>query len=185
MYIKNGLEFVSQQNSLPISIFEVGFGTGLNALLTFQYVQLHQRNVDYTAIEPAPLPPEILEGLNYSSSLGLIEEFKTLHNSGWDVKQNLGFNFSLLKMQTTLQDVKIPGGSIDLVYYDAFAPSKQPALWALPLLEKVSYGLKPGGVMVTYCAKGQVKRDLKSLGLSVETLDGPPGKKEMIRVHKR
>lgn len=185
VFIKNGLEYVSQQNSLPISIFEVGFGTGLNALLTLQYAHLHQRNVDYTAIEPAPLPPEILEGLNYACSLGLIEEFKTLHSSGWDVKHALGFNFSLLKTQTTLQQIKIPTDSIDLVYYDAFAPSKQPELWELPLLEKVSNGLKPGGVMVTYCAKGQLKRDLKTLGLFVETLDGPPGKKEMVRAQKR
>ena len=184
VFIKNGLQYVSQRNSLPISIFEVGFGTGLNALLTLQYAQRRQQNVDYTAIESSPLPPEIWEGLNYSSSLGLKEEFKALHTSGWDVKHTLGFNFSLLKIHTTLQQVKIPTSSVDLVYYDAFAPSKQPELWALPLLEKISNGLKPGGVMVTYCAKGQLKRDLKSLGLSVETVAGPPGKKEMIRAQK-
>jgi tRNA U34 5-methylaminomethyl-2-thiouridine-forming methyltransferase MnmC len=184
VFIKNGLECALGKNSSPISIFEVGFGTGLNALLTFQFAKARQLRIRYTTIEPSPVPEEIWSRLNYSRSLGLEQQYRSLQNSEWEVEQMIEGNFTLLKLHVTLQQVDIEEHSIDLVYYDAFAPSKQPELWELPLLEKISRGLKPGGFLVTYCAKGQLKRDLKSLGLTVETLPGPPGKKEMVRASK-
>ena len=184
VFIRNGLEYALSKNSLPIAIFEVGFGTGLNALLTLQYAKTHQQKIHYTTIEPMPVAEEIWSRLNYSSVLDLEEQYKALQNSEWEVEQTIAFNFSLLKLRVTLQQVDIREQSIDLVYYDAFAPSKQPELWELPMLEKMLTGLKPGGLLVTYCAKGQLKRDLKSLGLTVETLPGPPGKKEMVRATK-
>ena len=185
VFIKNGLAYVLEKNpSVPISIFEVGFGTGLNALLTLQSVARDGKQVNYTAIEHSPLAAEIWSRLNYSSLLDMTSEYDTLHLSTWDQLHSLTSNFNFLKLKTTLQQVELSKGSLDLVYYDAFAPSKQPELWTFPVLEKIFRALKPGGVMVTYCAKGQLKRDLSDLGVIVETLPGPPGKKEMVRAIK-
>ena len=185
VFIKRGLQYVLEKRSpLPIPIFEVGFGTGLNALLTLQYLQGHPKAVNYTAIEHSPLGEEIWSKLNYATLLNLEAEFKDLHYSTWGRPQVLNANFSLLKLNNTLQQVEFSKESIDLVYYDAFAPSKQPELWSFDVLGKFFEALKPGGVLVTYCAKGQLKRDLNALGLVVETLAGPPGKKEMVRAVK-
>ena len=185
VFIKSGLVYVFEKKpSLPISIFEVGFGTGLNALLTIQYVQDNGKAVNYTAIEHSPLEEEIWSRLNYASLLDLTNEFENLHVSTWDRFHSLTPNFNFLKLKTTLQEVELSKDSINLVYYDAFAPSKQPELWTVPVLEKIFHALRPGGVMVTYCAKGQLKRDLSGLGLVVESLAGPPGKKEMVRATK-
>jgi tRNA U34 5-methylaminomethyl-2-thiouridine-forming methyltransferase MnmC len=184
VFIKNGLEYALSKNPLSISIFEVGFGTGLNALLTLQYANEHQQKIRYITVEPFPLPEEIWSRLNYSTILNLEEQFRSLHNSKCDVEQQLDSYFSLLKLPVTLQHVEIPEKTIDLIYFDAFAPSKQPEVWELPVLEKTLRGLRTDGILVTYCAKGKLKRDLKNLGLTVETLPGPPGKKEMIRAYK-
>jgi tRNA U34 5-methylaminomethyl-2-thiouridine-forming methyltransferase MnmC len=185
VFIESGLAYVLEKKPfLPISIFEVGFGTGLNALLTLQFVQRNGREVNYTAIEHSPLGEEIWPKLNYASLLDLTNEYNNLHLSTWDRLHSLTPNFNFLKLKTTLQQVQLSTGSLDLVYYDAFAPSKQPELWTFPVLEKIFLALRPGGVMVTYCAKGQLKRDLNGLGLVVETLAGPPGKKEMVRATK-
>jgi tRNA U34 5-methylaminomethyl-2-thiouridine-forming methyltransferase MnmC len=185
VFIKNGLQYVLERSVvLPISIFEVGFGTGLNALLTLQYLQGRANAVNYTAIEHSPLGEEIWSKLNYASLLNLGSEYKDLHDSAWGRPQAVTSKFNLLKLNNTLQQVSLSKQSLDLVYYDAFAPSKQPELWSFEVLRKISEALKPGGVLVTYCAKGQLKRDLNVLGLIVETLAGPPGKKEMVRAVK-
>jgi len=185
VFIKSGLQYVLEKRSpLPISIFEVGFGTGLNALLTLQYLRGHRQGVNYTAIEHSPLGEEIWSKLNYASLLNLGAEYKGLHYSEWGRPHALTSNFNLLKLNNSLQQVELSKESLDLVYYDAFAPSKQPELWSTDVLGKFFEALKPGGVLVTYCAKGQLKRDLNALGLVVETLAGPPGKKEMVRAVK-
>ena len=184
VFIRHGLAYILQARSAPISIFEVGFGTGLNALLTLQYSLTHQKRISYTTVEASPLPEEIWSRLNYDSLIGLPDEYKNLHQATWGVVQSLTPHFNFLKVNETLQQFKFSMPDIDLVYYDAFAPGKQPELWSLTMLEKVFHALRPGGVIVTYCAKGQLKRDLASLGLIVETLPGPPGKKEMVRATK-
>jgi tRNA U34 5-methylaminomethyl-2-thiouridine-forming methyltransferase MnmC len=185
VFIKNGLEYVLEKNSpLSTSILEVGFGTGLNALLTLQYLQGHAKTVNYTAIEDSPLEEEVWSRLNYASLLNMEAAFKDLHNTAWGRQQALTGNFNLLKIKNTLQQAALSKESLDLVYYDAFAPSKQPELWRIDVLRKIFEALKSGGVLVTYCAKGQLKRDLSSLGLAVETLAGPPGKKQMVRAAK-
>jgi tRNA U34 5-methylaminomethyl-2-thiouridine-forming methyltransferase MnmC len=182
VFIKSGLEYALEKNfSTPLSIFEVGFGTGLNALLTLQYSLQHQKKIHYTSVEQSPLPTEIWSQLNYASLINLKNEFETMHQATWGTLQPITPDFNLLKLHTTLQLFEIPYGGYDLIYYDAFAPSKQPELWAFSILEKITHGLKRGGFIVTYCAKGQLKRDLATLGLAVETLPGPPGKKEMVR----
>jgi tRNA U34 5-methylaminomethyl-2-thiouridine-forming methyltransferase MnmC len=184
VFIQQGLMPLMSKDKSEISILEVGFGTGLNALLTLQKAQTDKQKVSYTALEPYPLPETIWKGLNYPDALDLADEFRCIHRSQWQIATELGDHFTLFKDKTSLQDATLQAGDFDLVYYDAFAPSKQPDLWELSVLEKVVSALRPEGIFVTYCAKGQLKRDLLSLRLNVETLPGPPGKKEMIRAHK-
>lgn len=179
VFIKNGLQcYCEQLRSKNISILEVGFGTGLNALLTLQYAIKHQLQVRYTALEPFPLTQEVWSKLNYGERGE--GQFKALHEAEWDGEVFLTSAFTIHKHAQTLQDVEL-GGNYDVIYFDAFAPAVQPELWTYASLEKAVKLLKSGGVFVTYSAKGQLKRDLKSLGLTVETLAGPPGKNEMVR----
>lgn len=182
VFIRNGLEHrLRDSHDEPLSVFEVGFGTGLNALLTVNYALENAVPITYTSIEAFPVPEEIWRTLNYASTEEAQKKFYSLHEVPWETEQPVVPLFRLRKMHTTLEDVMLPAASFDVIYFDAFAPNKQPDLWTLPMLKKVTDLLKPGGVFVTYCAKGQLKRDLKSLGLTTETLPGPPGKKEMVR----
>lgn len=170
VFIKNGLDHF-QRNE--VNVFEVGFGTGLNALLAAQ----SNKKVNYTTIEAYPLPEEVYTQLNYEPRDLLFQ----LH-ANTELRIS---DFTFKKLHTTLQDIELKPGQFDVVFYDAFAPSKQPEMWELPMIKKVCDSLTPGGLFVTYCAKGQLKRDLKSLGMEVETLPGPPGKKEMVRGTKK
>ncbi|HEY3404991.1 MAG TPA: tRNA (5-methylaminomethyl-2-thiouridine)(34)-methyltransferase MnmD [Ohtaekwangia sp.] len=180
VFIKNGLDPAIQKNPDSLSILEVGFGTGLNALLTLQRAQQVTSKIQYTTLEAFPLTEDIWSRLNYAESLRLQEHFNQLHRAPWNVESSILPNFQLLKIDKTLQTVDL-NSTYDLIYFDAFAPSKQPEMWTLDVLGKVVNLMKPAGIFVTYCAKGQLKRDLKSLGLNIETLPGPPGKKEMVR----
>jgi tRNA U34 5-methylaminomethyl-2-thiouridine-forming methyltransferase MnmC len=185
VFIEKGLEFwLSLNNNHDATILEIGFGTGLNALLTLQKSVQRQTKVYYATLEAFPLPKEIWTRLNYPESLDDKELFEQLHSLPWDSEQAVTATFLLKKYYTTLQAVTLLPNSFDVVYYDAFAPSKQPEMWSMDMLEKVSTSLRQGGVFVTYCARGQLKRDLKDLNFVVETLPGPPGKKEMVRAVK-
>lgn len=185
VFIKHGLEYIIHQNiSKSISILEIGFGTGLNALLTLQRVEKLQKKIKYTTVEAWPLTEEIWSALSYSNSPELINYYVEIHRARWDVEHHLNAKFNLLKLLKTVETVELPISAYDLVYYDAFAPSKQPELWELSVFEKISKAMKTGGIFVTYSAKGQLKRDLGKVGLRVETLSGPPGKKEMVRAIK-
>jgi tRNA U34 5-methylaminomethyl-2-thiouridine-forming methyltransferase MnmC len=184
VFIEKGLMFFTGKGKPEITILEMGFGTGLNALLTLQKARVHKQKVIYTTVEPYPLPENIWSVLNYTEGGSDAEEFKLLHSSPWQIGIPLDPCFELLKIRTTLQEYVPECESFDLIYYDAFAPSKQPELWELQMLKKVVAALKPGGVFVTYCAQGQLKRNLKALMLDVETMPGPPGKKEMVRGRK-
>lgn len=185
VFIKMGLELLIDHGLKNISILEIGFGTGLNALLTVRESLKHpDLTIQYTSLEAYPLPEEIWSKLNYTDSIGLKEYFQKLHQSNWNIPEQILPNFTLFKQQQTFQQVVFESNKIDLIYYDAFAPSKQPELWTMEMLSKVVSTLKQKGVFVTYCAKGQLKRDLKALGFTVETLEGPPGKKEMVRAVK-
>jgi tRNA U34 5-methylaminomethyl-2-thiouridine-forming methyltransferase MnmC len=182
VFINKGLKyFVEKFSPASVSIFEVGFGTGLNALLTLREALHSQINFNYTSIEAFPLEKSVWLKLNYGDELSLSEEFKKIHEAEWNRAIDVFPNFKLLKLKTTLQEIPVDFSSQNIVFFDAFAPSKQPEMWEIKVLEKVVHFLTSNGVFVTYCAKGQLKRDLKSLGLHVETLQGPPGKKEMVR----
>jgi tRNA U34 5-methylaminomethyl-2-thiouridine-forming methyltransferase MnmC len=182
VFIDHGFSYLAgKQNTGPVSILEVGFGTGLNALLTATESARTDTIVSYTSLETFPLGREVWESLNYSDPLNL---FKAIHEVEWQKWHEINSCFRLLKLEKSLLTVNLAPQQFDLIYFDAFAPNKQPEMWELRILEKVVNSLKPGGVFVTYCAKGQLKRDLKSLGLTVESLTGPPGKREMVRALK-
>lgn len=188
VFIKNGLEYFDQKNHpASIRILEVGFGTGLNALLTLQQSLSGRAKILYESLEAFPIDQETASLLNYPSALSFTDSakyFAQLHQSVWDHEVEISSNFLLSKRHVKLQDVELGMEKFDIIYFDAFAPNKQAELWELAILDKVQQSMKSGAVFVTYCAKGQLKRDLKSLGLLVETLPGPPGKKEMVRAVK-
>jgi tRNA U34 5-methylaminomethyl-2-thiouridine-forming methyltransferase MnmC len=188
VFMLYGLEawFMRNPNRFPIRIFEVGFGTGLNAWLTLVWAEQYKVPVLYHSIEPFPLEKEIYDQLNYTevdtSIYHYAHFFKKLHQSPWDQGLVYSEYFNMKKDQTTLEEAVLYPS--DIVFYDAFAPKKQPELWAQEILEKVTDTMNPGGIFVTYSATGKLKRTLQELGLTVETLPGPPGKNEMVRATK-
>jgi len=167
-----------------IRILEMGFGTGLNALLTWRYGREQQQRISYTSIEAQPVLEEVALALNYGVLVPDAQEiFTQLHSAPWDQVVELTDLFSLQKWHATLEEVELDP-HFDIVYYDAFGPSYQPELWTPPIFAKLYASLKSGGFLVTYCAKGQVKRDLRSVGFDVTALPGPPGKREMTKATK-
>lgn len=182
VFIKNGLEFfLANSNDEPVNVLEIGFGTGLNVLLTLQKSTQLKNKINYTTLEAFPLAKDVWSKLNYINSIGLKDYFTLLHESAWNEWMPITDKFDFLKLKLKLEEVTLEANHYNVIYFDAFAPNKQPELWQPFILKKVTDYLKPNGIFVTYCAKGQLKRDLKDLGLNIETLPGPPGKKEMIR----
>lgn len=179
VFLKSGLEFfLNGHPTRQVKILEVGFGTGLNALLTLQ--QHPDIQIQYTTLEPFPLTAEIFQQLNYNGK----KELLRLHECDWKSSQIISNNFALTKLQTTLEQALLPDSFFDVVYFDAFAPNSQPELWTQEAFRKIFQAMTSLSVLTTYCAKGQVKRDLKSVGFTVESIPGPPGKREMIRATK-
>ncbi|MEQ8304589.1 MAG: tRNA (5-methylaminomethyl-2-thiouridine)(34)-methyltransferase MnmD [Cyclobacteriaceae bacterium] len=189
VFIDNGFHYFEREFSdKNITILEVGFGTGLNAFLTCLASEVSKSRVQYWAIEPFPLETKITDAINYPKLLasGLnAGTFRSLHASKWEASHEISATFSLHKLKNTVQNVQLPVSKFDIVYYDAFAPGKQPEVWTLEVLKKISEAMSDRGIFLTYSAKGQLKRDLRALGFEVETLPGPPGKLQMIRAIKR
>jgi tRNA U34 5-methylaminomethyl-2-thiouridine-forming methyltransferase MnmC len=184
VFISMGLEFlVNRGDQKKATILEIGFGTGLNALLTLAWAEQNNCIVEYTTLETFPLPQSIWSKLNYDHVVGHKREFQLLHECEWNRLNEISVHFSINKLNQRVQQAAL-SNDFDLIYFDAFAPNKQPEMWALLVFEKMHACLRPGGVLVTYCAKGQVKRDLRASGFYVETLAGPPGKREMIRAER-
>lgn len=182
VFIAKGLDALV--NPHAVNIFEVGFGTGLNALLAERWSSNNSIPVTYCTLEKYPIPDSIWSSLNYCATQPETETFERIHRAAWHQWIPVSPYFSIFKMNETLQDSDLSVLNADLVFFDAFAPNKQPEMWTLPMLAKVAGAMKTGALFVTYCAKGQLKRDLKSLGLQVESLPGPPGKREMVRAVK-
>lgn len=183
VFLKHGLE---SSASPQIRIFEMGFGTGLNALLTIRRAKELGKIIDYVGIEAFPVEPELLEGMNYLDVVGKEwgSSFQQIHQAAWNEKVPISEAFMLTKIHAKIEDYLPETEAFDMVYFDAFGPRAQGVMWELPVLEKIATMLKPGGILVTYCAQGQFKRHLKSLGFVVERLPGPPGKREMTRATK-
>lgn len=182
IFIKNGFEFCKAD---PLSILEIGFGTGLNALLTAVKSMAGSREVCYTAIEKHPLRSKIINKLNYYKYAGddKKEVFNMIHSSPWNIMVNICKNFTLKKLEADLLKLKL-SGIYDLIYFDAFGPDKQPEMWTREILSGISSVTSKNGILVTYSAKGEVKRNLKECGFTVTLLPGPPGKRQMIRAVK-
>lgn len=182
VFLENGLAQFGDAEL--VRLLEVGFGTGLNALLTLLLVS--GPRVKYTALETNPLSWDLLSRLNYPDLLGnpeVHQRYHALHHSPWDCPVEITDRFELHKVHGPLQDFD-PPDVFDLVYFDAFAPHAQPEMWEPAIWKKLYNMMAEGGIMVTYCAKGQVRRDMQSAGFSMERLAGPPGKREMLRARK-
>jgi tRNA U34 5-methylaminomethyl-2-thiouridine-forming methyltransferase MnmC len=183
VYIKNGLELFSDQS---ISILEMGFGTGLNALTTFLAQKKSNLLIDYVAVEAYPIAIEEALKMNYCEKLHsqFSEDFyKKIHESAWGKKVTIAKNFSLTKLQMLFEDTTFIN-QFDLVYYDAFGFEAQPHLWEEELFTKMYACLKQKGVLVTYACRTSVKNALLNVDFSVEKLPGAPGKREMLRAFK-
>lgn len=183
VFIENGLKLYQNQT---VRIFEMGFGTGLNAYLTWRIAEDWNINVEYFGIEAFPVEKFLVESLNYVDTFDEVakKKFEQIHFVEWNKMVDLSPNFSLHKIHQKIEDFQVISASIDLIYFDAFGPRAQSDMWDVSVLSKMFQMLKPTGCLVTYCAKGQVKRDLKSLGFIIESLPGPPGKREMTRARK-
>lgn len=182
VYIKMGLEYFS--NKPEISVFEMGFGTGLNVLLTWGFAQETGVKIDLTTVELYPLPQEIWTALHYAKNQEEQEVFEKLHVIPWEVKNKISETLNVTKIKGALMDIKIES-KFDIIYFDAFGPDKQPQLWEPAVFERLYSWLNVGGVLVTYSAKGQVRRDMANAGFIMERLQGPPGKREMLRAVKK
>jgi tRNA U34 5-methylaminomethyl-2-thiouridine-forming methyltransferase MnmC len=168
-----------------LSILEIGFGTGLNAYLSLLKSK-DKNSISYTGVETLPLSLEDARCLNYSKMLLNKDSdalFLLLHSSPWNEPIAIANNFILTKINQSINKLELKS-SYDLIYFDAFSPAVQPYLWTPAIFEKLFAGLQPGGMLVTYCAKGEVKRSLRKVGFKVEGRPGPPGKREMTVAYK-
>jgi tRNA U34 5-methylaminomethyl-2-thiouridine-forming methyltransferase MnmC len=182
VFIKMGLDEAFSQKKV-LRIFEVGFGTGLNALLAFENSKDGQ--IEYISVEKYPLKESEWKLLNFTgqSNKGLYDQFIAMHACEWGRAKVIAPEFSLTKLVGDLNTIALPE-NIDVVFFDAFAPDKQPDLWTVEVFKKMFAMLNPQGILVTYSAKGQVRRNMIAAGFSVERLQGPPGKREMLRGKK-
>ncbi len=180
VFIKAGLEQVAKPT---IDVLEVGLGTGLNLLLTWVRCLEGKCAVNYTALEPYPVAKEHLEALGHADELawpGLHEPFlEVMTGAAGAWQQGIG-GLRFRRLEGPVQDFA-EEAMVDVVYFDAFAPEKQPDMWTEEVFRRMFRALRPGGVLVTYCAKGEVRRTMQAAGFEVERLPGPPGKREMLR----
>lgn len=186
VFIGNGYDVVVAGRKSVLRVLEIGFGTGLNALLTWERACCASVTVIYTALEPFPVEEGTALQLNhatYVSTTAAREASTAMHRCPWGVNEAIGATFGLVKLKVCFEDFEAVG-EYDLVYHDAFSPIVQPELWTPAVFDKLFRCMSAGAVLVTYCAKGEVRRNLRSAGFSVERLAGPPGKREMTRARK-
>lgn len=181
VYIGAGFnQCVDKEN---IKIFEAGFGTGLNAFLTMLEAERQKKNIIYHTVELYPLSRDIIRQLNYGKINSFENEYQKLHRVEWGKDIVITPYFTIRKIEIDLNLYNFTE-LYDLIYFDAFAPDKQAALWNKELFEKLYDHSVPGGILTTYCAKGWVRRMLQEVGYKVERLPGPPGKREILRARK-
>lgn len=185
VFIEAGLREVMRQGVEEITLFEMGFGTGLNAWLTEQHGG--EARIRYLAAEAYPAPAALLRSLDYPGRAGRPEAagaYEAMINAPWNAETQISPRFRLHKLQGRIEDMRLGEALVDLVYFDAFAPEAQPELWTESLFARLRQAMKPGGIWVSYCAKGSVRRALQAAGFQAERLPGPPGKREMLRARK-
>lgn len=194
VFIRNGLDFFKENSEL--SILEIGFGTGLNALISFLESSEGNQKINYTGIEKYPVLEEEFRVLNYPKALKQFQQdlklseteisavYNSLMKANWEDFQAIHPNFQLQKLQADFLEYEYPKEAFDLIYFDAFGARVQPELWTEELFDKLFKSLKPGGMLTTYSSKGSVRRALISVGFRVEKRPGPPGKREMLVAFK-
>ena len=183
VFIKNGLSLFQEQE---IAILEIGFGTGLNAFITLLESKKMNQTIDYVGVEAYPISPAEVLSMNYVDELDSKLEsstFEKIHESSWEEKVILNDRFALTKRKQFFQDIE-DENRFDLIYFDAFGYRVQPELWSTEIFRKMYNSLKSNGILVTYAARGVVKRSMIEVGFTVEKLAGPPGKREMFRARK-
>ncbi len=184
VFIRSGLDLFEEGSE--VRILEMGFGTGLNCFITWLEAQRRNLKVRYCGLEAYPISIDVAMELDYPVALGREESqtlFERLHTSPWDQKIELDKSFELTKAKDLFSDFN-QTDSYDLIYFDAFGPRVQPELWTEAIFEKMHRALGPKGILVTYSAKGSVRRTMQAVGFEVERLPGPPGKREMLRATK-
>lgn len=187
VFLKMGLHhFLETHNSKELSILEIGFGTGLNAFLTLLESERLNIHINYTGVEGYPVPPEEVKLLNYPEASQAEEKkdlFSRLHEIEWEKSSSISDSFSLIKMEKKFSEIE-ENSLYDLIYFDAFGARVQPELWTEEIFNIMFKALKQNGVLVTYAAKGSVRRAMIASGFKVQKLQGPPGKREMLRAVK-
>ncbi len=185
VFISAGLNWYAEKfpGNTNIRIFEVGFGTGLNALLTATFAKNFALNIEYQSIDLYPLSKEVYNRLNFAQILAEEKLYYKIMTATWNEEIQITDFFNLLKINTDFQSF-ISREGFDVVYFDAFAPEDQPELWTEEVFKKVFHFLNKCGVLVTYCSKSIVRKRLENAGFSVTKLPGPPGKREIIRAIK-
>jgi len=183
VFIKNGINCITSDK---ISILEIGFGTGLNAFITFLEAQKTSKIIDYVGVEAYPVENSEIQQLNYISELNAQEFqaiFQEMHAISWEKKHPISENFLLTKIMQFFNEIA-DENAFDIIYFDAFGVRVQPELWTKEIFLKMHKALKINGILVTYAAAGSVRRAMQSVGFTVEKLQGPPGKREMLRAIK-
>lgn len=188
VFIKSGFDHLLQKKEVEgIHILEIGFGTGLNALLSYYEAARKEVNIDYTGVEAYPVSEEELRALEYASLFTEKDAsavFKALHECSWSRRTAISSFFTLQKQQMFFRDIKAEN-VFDLIFFDAFGPRVQPELWTEEIFAGMYRALRDEGVLVTYSAKGSVRRAMQAVGFLVERLPGPPGKREMLRATRK
>jgi tRNA U34 5-methylaminomethyl-2-thiouridine-forming methyltransferase MnmC len=183
VFIKNGLSLVKGKS---VSILEIGFGTGLNALITLKEAPNFNQAIDYVGVEAFPVDFEMAMQMNYVNQLedeSLAKYFRKMHEVEWEVKHTISLSFSLTKGKKMFQDI-VYKNQFDLIYFDAFGFRVQPELWSVEIFQKMYDAMKVGGILVTYACRTSIKNAMKEVGFTVEKLPGAPGKREMLRAIK-
>lgn len=183
VFIKNGLSLFEVKS---VSILEIGFGTALNAFITYLESKELQQEIDYTGVEAYPVSEEDALKMNYVSELDAENNaavFLKMHQSPWNTKVDFDANFSLTKQNIKFQEI-VDEDKYDLIYFDAFGFRVQPELWSLEIFQLMFKALKSGGILVTYACRSSIKNAMLESGFQVEKLAGPPGKREMLRARK-
>jgi tRNA U34 5-methylaminomethyl-2-thiouridine-forming methyltransferase MnmC len=193
VFIQNGLEIFLNENKInSVSIFEVGFGTGLNAILTLKEAIKKNIKINYTCIEAFPLSIDIINQLNYlneeNDDLKLL--FSKIHECNWNEWIDINEHFSIYKMENKLEQITTNellqiSNPFNIIYFDAFAPDKQPELWTTDIFKTIFDTMNIGSILVTYSAKGDIKRALREVGFIVKRLTGPIGKRHMTYAEKQ
>ena len=185
VFIQNGLSLFREKET--VAIMEIGFGTGLNAFITFLEAKKNNQKINYTGIEAYPISPEEVRLMNYAQELDAVANapvFAAMHDADWEIPVALDTTFELTKNKLFFNEIQYEQ-AFDLIYFDAFGFRVQPELWSAEIFAIMYKALKPEGTLVTYAARGIIKRNMQEAGFTVTKMAGPPGKREMMRATKK